>query len=37
MEDVMETLLGKEIIDELDEVDDMRELARNQAAQSDED
>jgi len=36
MEDVMETLLGKEIIDELDEVDDMRELARNQAAQSED-
>jgi CBS domain containing-hemolysin-like protein len=31
MEDVMETLLGKEIIDELDEVEDMRELAREQA------
>ena len=27
MEDVMETLLGKEIVDELDEVEDMRELA----------
>ena len=24
MEDVMETLLGKEIVDELDEVEDMR-------------
>ena len=36
MEDVMETLLGKEIIDELDEVEDMRELARNHAAQSEE-
>ncbi|DAC52740.1 MAG TPA: DUF21 domain-containing protein [Candidatus Poseidoniales archaeon] len=33
MEDVMETLLGKEIVDELDEVEDMRELARVQAAQ----
>ena len=29
----METLLGKEIVDELDEVEDMRELARVQAAQ----
>ena len=36
MEDVMETLLGKEIVDELDEVEDMRELAREQAAQSEE-
>lgn len=36
MEDVMETLLGKEIMDELDEVEDMRELARNHAAQSEE-
>ena len=27
MEDVIETLLGKEIVDETDEVDDMRELA----------
>lgn len=34
MEDVMETLLGKEIVDELDEVEDMRELAREQAEQS---
>ena len=34
MEDVMETLLGKEIVDELDEVDDMRALARQQAAQT---
>jgi hypothetical protein len=32
----METLLGKEIVDELDEVEDMRELAREQAAQSEE-
>jgi CBS domain containing-hemolysin-like protein len=31
MEDVLETLLGEEIVDELDEVDDMRELARVQA------
>ncbi len=30
MEDVLETLLGEEIVDELDEVDDMRELARGQ-------
>ena len=36
MEDVMETLLGKEIVDELDEVDDMRKLARDQAAQTEE-
>lgn len=36
MEDVMETLLGKEIVDELDEVEDMRELAREQAAQTEE-
>jgi len=28
MEDIIETLLGKEIMDELDEVEDMRELAR---------
>ena len=27
MEDVLETLLGQEIVDETDEVDDMRELA----------
>ena len=27
MEDVIETLLGKEIVDETDEADDMRELA----------
>jgi CBS domain containing-hemolysin-like protein len=32
MEDVLETLLGEEIVDELDEVDDMRELARVQAS-----
>ena len=31
MEDVLETLLGEEIVDELDEVEDMRELARDQA------
>ena len=36
MEDVMETLLGKEIVDELDEVEDMRELAREQASQAEE-
>ena len=36
MEDVMETLLGKEIIDELDEVEDMRKLARDQAAQNED-
>jgi CBS domain containing-hemolysin-like protein len=36
MEDVMETLLGKEIVDELDEVEDMRELAREQAAQNED-
>ena len=36
MEDVMENLLGKEIVDELDPVEDMRELAREQAAQEDE-
>ena len=29
--DSLETLLGEEIVDELDEVDDMRELAREQA------
>ena len=36
MEDIMETLLGKEIVDELDEVEDMRELAREQAGHSDD-
>ena len=36
MEDVLETLLGEEIVDELDEVDDMRELAREQAALGEE-
>lgn len=35
MEDVLETLLGEEIVDELDEVDDMRELAREQAELTD--
>ena len=36
MEDVLETLLGEEIVDELDEVDDMRELAREQASSTEE-
>jgi CBS domain containing-hemolysin-like protein len=36
MEDVLETLLGEEIVDELDEVDDMRELAREQADNGEE-
>jgi CBS domain containing-hemolysin-like protein len=36
MEDVIETLLGEEIVDELDEHEDMRELAREQAAVSEE-
>ena len=36
MEDVMEKLLGKQIVDELDPVEDMRELAREQAAQAEE-
>ncbi len=36
MEDVLETLLGEEIVDELDEVDDMRELAREQASSIEE-
>ena len=31
MEDAIETLLGEEIVDELDEHEDMRELAREQA------
>lgn len=31
MEDVVETLLGEEIVDELDEVEDMRELAKEKA------
>ena len=33
LEDVIETLLGEEIVDEVDEVDDMRELAREQAGE----
>lgn len=33
LEDVMETLLGREIVDELDDVDDMQALAREQGAQ----
>ena len=36
LEDVLETLLGEEIVDELDEVDDMRELAKEYAESSDE-
>ncbi|DAC40107.1 MAG TPA: DUF21 domain-containing protein [Candidatus Poseidoniales archaeon] len=32
MEDAIETLLGEEIVDELDEHEDMRELAREQAS-----
>jgi CBS domain containing-hemolysin-like protein len=36
MEDVIETLLGEEIVDELDEHEDMRELAREQAAVSED-
>ena len=36
MEDVIETLLGEEIVDELDEHEDMRELAREQAASLDD-
>jgi CBS domain containing-hemolysin-like protein len=35
LEDVLETLLGEEIVDELDEVDDMRELAKEYAESSD--
>ena len=31
LEDVLETILGAEIVDEHDEVEDMRELARQQA------
>ena len=31
LEDVIETILGAEIVDEHDEVADMRELARQQA------
>ena len=36
MEDAIETLLGEEIVDELDEHEDMRELAREQAASEEE-
>ena len=36
MEDVIETLLGEEIVDELDEHEDMRELAREQAGSLEE-
>ena len=36
MEDVLETLLGEEIVDELDVVDDMRELAREKADHSEQ-
>ena len=36
MEDVIETLLGEEIVDELDEHEDMRELAREQAGSVEE-
>lgn len=36
MEDVIETLLGEEIVDELDEVEDMRELALDQSLVSEE-
>ena len=36
MEDVIETLLGEEIVNELDEVDDMRELAREKAESGEE-
>ncbi len=36
MEDVIETLLGEEIVDELDEVDDMRELARGHTVSDEE-
>ena len=36
MEDAIETLLGEEIVDELDEHEDMRELAREQAGTSEE-
>ena len=35
MEDVLETLLGEEIVDELDEAVDMREHAREQADSTD--
>ena len=36
MEDVIETLLGEEIVDELDEHEDMRKLAMEQAESSEE-
>ena len=36
MEDVIETLLGEEIVDELDEHEDMRELAKEQAIEKEE-
>ena len=36
MEDAIETLLGEEIVDELDEHEDMRELAREQAEAGEE-
>ena len=36
LEDVLETILGAEIVDEHDEVEDMRELARQQAADRNE-
>ena len=36
MEDAIETLLGEEIVDELDEHEDMRELAREQAGVGEE-
>ena len=36
MEDVIETLLGQEIVDETDVVDDMRKLARDQYSFNDE-
>ncbi len=34
MEDVIETLLGVEIVDESDEVEDMRELAKQLNSES---
>ncbi|MEM8769831.1 MAG: CNNM domain-containing protein, partial [Pseudomonadota bacterium] len=36
LEDVLETILGREIVDEHDEVEDMRELARQQAEEKGE-